>query len=147
MLRYQTRFHPTSGACVLVVDDDPAARRTTTRILLGGGYAVLDVESSTGALQMLDLIGERIRILITDLAMPEMDGLELGVRAQRRWPMLRVLYVSAMTEGNDGRRGDGAARPFLPKPFDGAGLLGFVAEAGGLAPSVASRSTIVPEGE
>jgi CheY-like chemotaxis protein len=130
-----------------VVDDDPAARRVTTRILIGAGYAVLDVESSTGALQMLDLIGERIRILITDVAMPEMDGLELGARAQRRWPMLRVLYLSAKTAGNDGWRGDVAARSFLSKPFDAAGLLGFVAEAGGLAPSVVSRPEIMREGE
>jgi CheY-like chemotaxis protein len=124
------------GPCILVVDDEPTVRRITTRILVGAGYAVLDVESGAGALQMLDLIGERIRILITDVAMPEMDGLELGVRAQDRWPMLRILYVCAMTEGSALGKGEGTARPFLQKPFDAPGLLGFVAQAGGLAPSV-----------
>jgi two-component system, cell cycle sensor histidine kinase and response regulator CckA len=134
-LGHQTRFHPTNEPCILVVDDEPAVRRITTRTLVDAGYAVLDVESGAGALQMLDLIGERIRILLTDVAMPEMDGRELGTRAQHRWPRLRVLYVSAMTEGDAVGKGEGTAQPFLRKPFDAPGLLAFVAQTGGLAPS------------
>ena len=146
-LRHQTRYHPPSGPSILVVDNDPTVRRITTRILVGAGYAVLDVESGAGALQMLELIGERIQILITDVAMPEMDGLELGVRAQHRWPMLRILYVSATAEGSALGKGEGTARPFLRKPFNAPSLLGFVAQAGGLAPSIVERYTIASEGE
>ena len=64
---------------LLVVDDDPMLRRVETQVLRGRGYRVLAAE---GAAEALRLAGKNatIHLLITDLVMPEIDGLELTRR-------------------------------------------------------------------
>jgi CheY-like chemotaxis protein len=82
------------GETVLVVDDDAPLRRTMRRVLESRGYRVLGAESGAAALALAEACGEPIHLLLTDVVMPRMSGLELATRLRERHPTTPVLYVS-----------------------------------------------------
>ncbi|MGH7580403.1 MAG: response regulator [Gemmatimonadales bacterium] len=105
------------GGTVLVVDDDRGVRRLTARMLRAEGFRVLEAESGTEALRLLESEPD-VRLVVTDIVMPEMHGLELADQAQARLPDLRVLLMtghalelSAQLDVRDTRL------PVLLKPF------------------------------
>ena len=96
--------------CILVVDDSPDIRRIVARALIDARYAVLEAEDGARALQILDREGVDIDLVLTDIKMPRVDGVELGRRiADRKW-QVPVIYMSGGT-------GDGLVAPLLRKPF------------------------------
>jgi CheY-like chemotaxis protein len=100
---------------VLVVDDDPDVRQFTAALLTDAGF---EVREATGAPAALDLLagGEAVDVLLTDIKMPGMTGLELARRARERRPDLRVLFMSgyAAEYRIDPKRDDFIAKPFRP---------------------------------
>jgi two-component system cell cycle response regulator CpdR len=94
---------------VLVVDDDPLILELTCSYLRELGCEVITALSGQEALQILSA-EERIQLLITDLQMPHMDGLELAQRARRLYARLDIVLASGM-ENVD------AGLPLLRKPF------------------------------
>ncbi len=118
---------------VLVVDDDRGVRRLTARMLRTEGYQVLEAESGAEALRTLES-DPGIGLLVTDIVMPEMDGLALADLALARSPHLRVVLMTghapeltAQLELRD------SSLPVLLKPFTAEQLLGKVRDtlAGG----------------
>src|SRR5262245_49315063 len=113
---------------ILIAEDDRVQRDTVADILLKAGYAVVTAASAREALEALD--ADAFDLLITDLRMPEMDGLELLREARRRRPELDVVLmtahatvktaITAMKEG---------AADYLEKPFDKDELLLVVGRA------------------
>jgi signal transduction histidine kinase/CheY-like chemotaxis protein len=106
---------PPDGTAVLLVDDDAAVRAVIASSLRAAGFAVREVEDATTALTTLDQdLG--IGVLLTDLAMPGTDGLQLIDAARTMRPDLPAVLISghadAMTRSRHGR----AAR-FVLKPF------------------------------
>jgi len=102
---------------VLVVDDDPMVRDVETEVLRVQGYKVLAAE---GAAEALRLAGETatIHLLITDLVMPEIDGLELTRRFREMHPKTPVLMVSGSLPVLRARSEPDLERfDFLAKPF------------------------------
>jgi two-component system, cell cycle sensor histidine kinase and response regulator CckA len=81
------------GPTVLVVDDDSMVRDLETEILRLQGYTVLEADSAAEALRVAASI-RTIHLLITDLMMPELDGLELTRRFRKVHPKTPVLMVS-----------------------------------------------------
>jgi PAS domain S-box-containing protein len=108
-----------SGETVLVVEDADAVRVLTGRILYAAGYQVVSVESGTVALERLDSAD----VLVTDVVMPGMSGVELAVAARERRPGLPVVFVSGYTGDTTIAGSDDPATAFLAKPFDGDELL------------------------
>jgi two-component system, cell cycle sensor histidine kinase and response regulator CckA len=109
---------------VLVVDDEPAIRDLLARALRDGGFDALEADSAAAAIAVLER-GDGVDLVLTDMVMPEADGLELSRQVARRWPALRVLYVSA----NAGRAAEitGAdSSRILGKPFTPPQLVAFV---------------------
>lgn len=103
---------------VLVVDDEEMVRRLAARILLGEGYRVLEADGGEDAVRLLQRTASRINGVLTDVAMPGLNGRQLGETILRCWPDIRVLYMS----GFPARRivDEGAldpASPFIQKPF------------------------------
>ncbi|MCZ0961579.1 ATP-binding protein [Paracoccus benzoatiresistens] len=102
---------------ILVVEDEDRVRSFTVSALRELGYAVLEAASGTAALALLDA-RQDIRLLFTDVVMPQMTGPQLVDQAQALRPDLRVLYTSGYTgkslETDDRIRSGGN---FLPKPF------------------------------
>ncbi|HEX6024217.1 MAG TPA: PAS domain-containing protein [Solirubrobacter sp.] len=107
------------GETVLVVEDADAVRVLTGRILYAAGYQVVSVESGAVALERLDAAD----VLVTDVVMPGMSGVELAVAARERRPDLPVVFVSGYTGDTTVAGSDDPATAFLAKPFDGDDLL------------------------
>jgi response regulator RpfG family c-di-GMP phosphodiesterase len=85
-------LHP----CVLFVDDEISTLNSISRFLRREPYKMLFAESGIDALTILDK--EKVDILVTDLRMPEMSGLELLALVSDRFPRILLLVVSATTE-------------------------------------------------
>ena len=107
------------GEAVLVVEDADAVRVLTGRILYAAGYQVVSVESGATALERLDTCD----VLVTDVVMPGMSGVELVVQARERRPELPVIFVSGYTGDATIAGSDDPMTAFLAKPFDGDDLL------------------------
>ena len=88
LLQSQDRLRPLA----LVVDDEHVITDTLTAILNGSGFAALSAYNAADALEIARLMPPQI--LITDLAMPGMDGLELAVQVTRAVPDCEVILFS-----------------------------------------------------
>jgi len=85
-----------SNELLLVVEDDPLMRRLSSDTLRELGYSVLESESAAGALVILsDTPG--VRLLFTDVVMPEMNGKKLVEEALKKRPDLKVLFTTGYT--------------------------------------------------
>jgi signal transduction histidine kinase len=82
---------------ILVVEDDPLMRKLSTEALSELGYTVLDSESAATALTILDGRPD-IKLLFTDVVMPETNGKKLADEALRRRPGLKVLFTTGYTQ-------------------------------------------------
>src|SRR5258708_33733428 len=87
---------PTAVKC-LVVDDEPRLRRVLVRLLEGEGFSCAEAGSGTEALGMLQR--EPVPLVISDLRMPQMDGVTLLREIIARWPTTAVIVVTAVAEG------------------------------------------------
>jgi CheY-like chemotaxis protein len=103
---------------VLVVDDVGVVRRIAFRVLSEAGYRVFDAESAAEALEVLTTIKRPIDLVIVDVVMPEMSGVDLTRIIRDRWPATQVLYMSAYQAEVLVREGLQDPKVlFLAKPF------------------------------
>lgn len=86
------------AAKVLVVDDDVAVRDLVATMLETGGYAVSVASNGLEALSMLE--GERFDVVITDLVMPEQEGIETIKVIRRDYPEVKVIAMSGAFGGD-----------------------------------------------
>jgi CheY-like chemotaxis protein len=82
---------------VLVVEDDPMMRRLSTETLVELGYTVLESDGAASALSILDQRPD-IKLLFTDVVMPDVNGKKLADEAVRRRPDLKVLFTTGYTQ-------------------------------------------------
>ncbi len=104
-----------NGATVLVVDDEQAVRFAVAEVLRDRGFEVLEAEHGAAALSLL----ERADAVVSDIAMPVMDGLQLlrEVRAKAPWVPVVLLTARGSERLAVQAMKDGAA-DYLAKPFD-----------------------------
>jgi CheY-like chemotaxis protein len=114
---------------VLVVEDDDAVREMIRETLRGYGYKVLDARSGAEALDAAARHGGEIRLLITDVVMEGMNGIQLAKELRRSRPGTRVLYMSGYTEESVSRLGVTSPEvEFLQKPITPTSLFARLAE-------------------
>lgn len=77
---------------ILLAEDDEAMRQYLARALERAGYAVVPVDRGTAALPLIE--NETFDLLLTDIVMPEMDGIELAQRAAAIAPDMRVMFIT-----------------------------------------------------
>ena len=77
---------------ILLAEDDQVMREYLTRALQRSGYAVTAVDRGTAAIPLLET--ETFDLLLTDIVMPEMDGIELAQRAGEMCKDLRVMFIT-----------------------------------------------------
>jgi len=82
---------------ILVVEDEPEVRQILVEALSGLGYRVREAGDGAQALEMLKR-GARFDLVLTDVVMPRMGGMELYDAARASWPQLRFLFSSGYTE-------------------------------------------------
>jgi two-component system, response regulator PdtaR len=110
---------------VLVVEDDPLVRFVAVAILGDAGFETVEAGDAAQALEVLQA-NDRIDVLFTDVRMPgRMNGFELALVAQRKWPELRVIVTSAYFDQSDLPSGT----DFLHKPWTAPDLLRRVTKA------------------
>ena len=101
---------------VLVVEDEASVRRLTLRTLEAAGFRVLEAEDGGQGLRLAQ--GAELDLVVTDIVMPGMSGIELAERLAVSHPGVPVLFVSGYADEAAESRGVGAAgRELLGKPF------------------------------
>jgi PAS domain S-box-containing protein len=103
---------------VLVVEDEPALRRLISVSLEKRGYTVLATEDGTEAIRILENNPGEVDLVVSDIMMPKLNGLELRKKAILLRPEMRFLFISGYAEDTIGRT---AHLPqdagYLEKPF------------------------------
>jgi CheY-like chemotaxis protein len=79
-------------ARILVIDDEEPVRRLLTRILVADGHEVLEANNGREALEVHTK--ESVQLVITDIVMPEKDGLEVIMALRHDAPGLRIIAMS-----------------------------------------------------
>jgi PAS domain S-box-containing protein len=111
---------PEATETVLLVEDEDVVRRLVKQVLEQSGYAVL--EARDGA-QALELGRDRpVDLLLTDMVMPKLGGVEVAAALRKVRPELKVLYMSGYAEGALAPGALGPATTLLEKPFSFATL-------------------------
>ena len=77
---------------VLVVDDDPDIRRVFQKVLENAGACVLEAENGNVALKLL--ASHAVDVVLTDMIMPEMEGIETIMAIRREQPTIRIVAIS-----------------------------------------------------
>ncbi len=104
---------------VLVVEDEAGVRALMRKTLESYGYDVMDAADGLAACKLAESFAEPIDLLLTDLVMPRMSGLELARRIREDRPGIQILYTSGYTEGfvKQDRDRDELGSAFIEKPF------------------------------
>ncbi len=120
---------PATGADILLVDDEEMVRRTTRLILERMGYRVVEAGSPLRALEVIEE-GRPLDLVVTDYAMPGMNGTELAERILQSRPDLPIVLSSGYLDQNalDKAEGLGVAG-VLQKPYERETLRAVVEEA------------------
>ncbi len=121
---------PAGCATILLVDDEPMLREIGETVLSDAGYHVLVADDGASALQRLAELGSApLDLLLTDVVLPGMSGVQLAEEVARLRPATRILLCSGYTR--DALATGGALPPglgFLPKPYTLSGFLAKVQE-------------------
>jgi DNA-binding response OmpR family regulator len=151
------------GAEILIVEDDDAIAAGLIRVLDGQGYGARQISRGHEALQ---LVGPGTELVILDLGLPDIDGIEVCRRLRAARPDLAILILSARDQELDVVSGlDAGADDYLVKPFRLSELLARVRahlrrrsaavadedaeslEAGGVTVDLAARRVFVGDSE
>jgi two-component system KDP operon response regulator KdpE len=109
-----------SGARILVVDDERPIRRFLRTVLGAQGYTVF--EATTGTEALTALVTDRPDVLILDLGLPDMDGIEV-TRQVREWSAIPIIILSVREHEQDKVAAlDAGADDYLTKPFGSSEL-------------------------
>lgn len=114
---------------ILIVDDSASLRQVVSIALQGAGYDVLEACDGRDALTKLD--GRKLHLIISDVNMPNMDGISF-VREAKKKPDYRFTPVIMLTtEGNEDKKREGqaaGAKAWVVKPFMPPQMLAAVAK-------------------
>jgi two-component system cell cycle response regulator CpdR len=108
--------NPDTGVRVLVAEDNPAVREFIVRSLMSAGYKITAVADGQQALDML--AQEKFAVLVTDIVMPNLDGIALALKAVRLFPDLRIVMISGYAqERMRAHNLDALVHRIIAKPF------------------------------
>jgi CheY-like chemotaxis protein len=103
---------------ILVVDDEPSILRLLEDMLQPLGYTVLKATNAEDALEIAKDVDTRIDLLITDVIMTKMNGIELAEAMKPLRPQLKILFMSGYTDNIIAQEGlIKKGENFLPKPL------------------------------
>jgi DNA-binding NtrC family response regulator len=134
----ENRKHPGKTPRILIVDDDPGQRSLLDSFLRGQGFETVLADSGERALELLR--EEEFGLMISDVRMPGLSGLDTLRRARQQDAVLPVLLVTAYADIREavGAMRDGALN-YLAKPIDLDELLVTVQQVTGVAPPAAVK--------
>ena len=113
---------------ILLVDDEEGVRKLMQAVLNDGGYTVIEAANGSAALAAYEKNSHKIDLVLTDVVMPQMSGMELGERLAEKNPDLPLLYMSGYRDSPVNSPPGQPAKAFLNKPFTPDTLLAKVRE-------------------
>ena len=114
---------PQGKETILLVEDQSEVREVTARLLRTLGYHVLTASSGNEALELVSRTDENIALVLTDVVMPEMSGVELAEKLAAIRPQSKVLFMSGYTDGALGQHGLHSSEIFVVhKPLEYSSL-------------------------
>jgi PAS domain S-box-containing protein len=114
-----------NGELILVVDDEAAIRRIVQQLLEKYGYRVLVATQGAEGLAIYTQRQQEIAAVLTDMAMPIMDGAALIIALREMNPGVRIIASSGLSTNQEISKATGTgARAFLPKPYTAEAILG-----------------------
>jgi CheY-like chemotaxis protein len=114
---------------LLVVEDEESVRELAQKILKRAGYRVFSAADGYEALKVLKKNNDEIALMLTDLVMPGINGVELARRVSVLHPRLKVLFMSGYTSNILDARDEELEKKLILKPFDTVTLTKRVREA------------------
>ncbi|HEX8952311.1 MAG TPA: response regulator, partial [Polyangia bacterium] len=133
---------PRPARRILVVDDDAGNRETLTELLGLSGHDVLGAESGKDALAAVAAAPRPFDVALIDLAMPDMNGIELAEKLRARDPALRLALVTGWEPSAIDSHGEpGLIEAIFRKPIDLAAINRFL---DGEQPPAAARQPPPP---
>jgi two-component system, chemotaxis family, chemotaxis protein CheY len=115
------------GKLIMTVDDSASVRQMVSFTLKGAGYDVLEAANGNDALQKLN--GQRVAMVVTDLNMPEMDGIGLvrALRSNAAYKFIPIIMLTTESQAEKKQEGKAAgATGWIVKPFKPDQLLAVV---------------------
>ncbi len=109
---------------ILVVEDDANVRQIVAKILSKHGYKIVKATHGMEAMRIAEQSKETFHLIITDMVMPQMDGMELAQRLALSHPRMKVLYMSGYTNLKfNPHEIEKIGQHFIHKPFSTEDLL------------------------
>ena len=102
-------------ARILLAEDDEAMRSYLTRALENHGYEVIAVDRGTAAIPFLE--SQHFDLLLSDIVMPEMDGIELAQRCAKLNPSTKVMFITGFAAVTLKANREAPSAKVLSKPF------------------------------
>ncbi|PEQ13159.1 response regulator [Novosphingobium sp. PC22D] len=100
---------------ILLAEDDPAMRTYLERALENAGYEVVAVDRGTDAIPCLEQ--EKFDLLLSDIVMPEMDGIELAQQCARISPATKIMFITGFAAVSLRASREAPQAKVLSKPF------------------------------
>lgn len=109
---------PSGGEHILVVEDELSVRNLMKMLFSSLGYTVTIAANGDEALRLVEKMGVKPDLVITDVVMPKMSGKELIDRLRKTYPLLKALFMSGYTDNAIVHHGVlDPDTPFIQKPF------------------------------
>ena len=131
---------PRGRETILLAEDEPQVRDLIHRVLDRLGYTVLEASDGVEGLDLALKHEGEIDLLLTDVVMPRLGGVELADRLRKRDPRIGVLYISGHAEDAQAPPGMPGPLPLLAKPFFPDELAGQVRAVLDARPASSSRA-------
>jgi CheY-like chemotaxis protein len=120
---------------ILLVEDEDSVRQVTRYVLEQAGYLVLDASGPDEALVLFHRCEGQVSLLLTDVVMPAMSGMQLAAKLRELRPGLITMFMSGYARNAGLSQANFQATDwYIQKPFSTANLLSRVAEALSLPP-------------
>lgn len=100
---------------ILLAEDEEAMRTYLTRALENAGFSVVAVDRGTAAVPLLEM--EQFDLLLSDIVMPEMDGIELAQRCAEISPATKVMFITGFAAVTLKANREAPQARVLSKPF------------------------------
>src|SRR5207302_6652296 len=135
---------PGGSETILLVEDETAVRELASEFLKSSGYKVLEAQDGAEGLRFAMNYPDQIHLLLTDMVMPRMNGVDLAEKLRRLRPNLRVILMTGYTEFSE-KKGEKMAHgaSVLQKPFSRLTLLEEVRQVLGVSPGKQPSETKV----
>jgi signal transduction histidine kinase/CheY-like chemotaxis protein len=118
------------GETLLVVEDDKIVRYLLEKILVGAGYRTISASDGMEALKLFEIKENEIDLCITDVVMPEMDGIELSRELKKRKPTIKVIALSGYPLGiGEEEFNEAGVVELIQKPFQSRNVIESVQSA------------------